>query len=142
MLSGCQSPLDFTYRSNVQKVQSALDEIKPPLSTWRLADEGVATTSGPCFNWGGCPTASRRWKAVPPVHRTKLVALFESAGWTVLTIDEYNPGCIPVPGSRGSVSGRICRITFERGDLYARLNVLATSPTTTDLSVGLSKYDK
>jgi len=142
VLTSCTTPLDFSYRSNVRKVQSALDEIKPPLSTWQLYDEGIGTVSGPCFNWGGCPTAYRTWSALPPVNRAKLEALFETAGWTVLTVKEVDPDCIPLPGSTGDAGGNICRFTFEREDLYATLTVQGVNPPGVVIGVGLTKYDK
>lgn len=142
VMTSCATSLDFSYRSNVRKVQSALNEIEPPLPTWQLFDDGVGTVSGPCTNWGGCPTAYRIWVALPSVHRAKLVALFESVGWTVLTVKEVEPDCIPLPGSTGDAGGEICRFAFEREDLYASLVVRGTSPPYVELNVGLSKYDK
>jgi len=142
VLTSCTTPLDFSYRSNVRKVQSALNEIKPPLSTWQLYDEGIGTVSGPCFNWGGCPTAYRTWSALPPVNRAKLEALFETAGWTVLTVKESDPDCIPLPGSTGNVSGNVCVFTFERDDLYASLIVSEINPTSVRIDVDLKKYDR
>jgi hypothetical protein len=141
VLTSCTTPLDFTYRSNVRKVQSALDEIKPPLSTWKLNDESVAARSI-CFNWGGCPTAYRSWVALPPVNRATLVTLFESVGWTVLTVREVDPDCIPLPGSTGDVGGDICRFTFEREDLYATLTVRGATPPIVTIGVGPTKYKK
>ena len=141
VLTSCTTPLDFSYRSNVRKVQSALDEIKPPLSTWQLSDEGIGARSI-CFNWGGCPGAYRIWDALPPVNRAKLVAVFESAGWTVLTVKESDPDCIPLPGSRGDVGGATCRFEFIRDDLYASLIVFGGSPPSVLINVGLSKYDR
>ena len=142
VLTSCTTPLDFSYRSNVRKVQSALDEIKPPLPTWKLNSEGIGTVSGPCFNWGGCPTVDRSWSALPPVNRAKLEALFETAGWTVLTVKESDPDCIPLPGSRGDVGGATCRFEFIRDDLYASLIVFGGSPPSVLINVGLSKYDR
>lgn len=141
VLTSCTTPLDFSYRSNVRKVQSALDEIKPPLSTWQLYDEGMGARSI-CFNWGGCPGAYRIWDALPPVNRAKLVALFETAGWTVLTVKESDPDCIPLPGSTGNVSGNVCVFTFERDDLYASLIVSEINPTSVRIDVDLKKYDR
>lgn len=117
LVTVCTTPLDFSYRSNVRKVQSA----------WQLNDESVAARSI-CFNWGGCPGAYRSWSALPPVNRATLAALFETAGWTVLTVKESAPDCIPLPGSTGDVGGGICRFAFEREDLYATLTVRGVTP--------------
>ena len=138
LLTGCTTPLDFSYRSNVRKVQSALDEIKPPLSTWQLYREGTGQ-DGMCYGWGGCPTASRSWLVQPPVTRATVEALFETTGWTVLTVEEYRNAtdCVPLPGSTGNVSGDVCRFEFIRDDLHASIVVGESSPQKVSVHVSL-----